>query len=77
MLALPKDEGLFVLDTDASDVVVGVVLSQVQDGEERVIAHYSRLYAHTEINYCTSRKELLAVVEGLRQFRPYVLGRTV
>ena len=75
MLALPNDEGLFVLDTDASDVAVGVVLSQVQNGEERVIAYYSRLYAQTETNYCTSRKELLAVVKGLRQFRPYVLGR--
>ena len=75
MLALPNDEGLFVLDTDASDVAVGVVLSQVQNGEERVIVYYSRLYAQTETNYCTSRKELLAVVKGLRQFRPYVLGR--
>ena len=75
MLALPKDEDLFVIDTDAPDVAVGVVLSQVQNGEERVIAYYSRLYAQTEINYCTSRKELLVVVEGLRKFPPYVLGR--
>ena len=75
MLALPHDVGLFVLYTDASDVAVGVVLFQVLDEEERVIAYHSRLYAQTTINYCTSRKELLAVVEGLRQFRPYVLGR--
>ena len=68
MLALPKHEGLLILYTDASDVAVGVVLSQVQDGEERVIAYYSSLYAQTVINYRTSRKELLAVVEGLRQF---------
>ena len=38
VLAILKDEGTFVLDTDASDVAVGMVLSQVQDGEERVIA---------------------------------------
>ena len=75
MLALSPDEGLFVLDTDASNVAMGVVLSHVQDGEERVIAYYSRLYAQTEVNYCTSRKELLAVVKVLRQFRPYVLSR--
>ena len=75
-MALPKEEGLFVLDTDTSEVAE-VILSQVQDGEERVIAYYSRLYAQTEINYCTSRKELLAVVEGLRQFGPYVLSQTV
>ena len=73
VLALPNDKGFFVLDTDASDVAVVVVLSQVQDGEERVIDYYSTLYAQP--NYCTSRKVMLAFVEGLRQFRPYVLGR--
>ena len=75
VLGLPRDDGLFVLDTDASEVATSVVLSQVQDGVERIIAYYNMLYAQAEINYCTTRKELLAVVEGLRQFRPYVLGR--
>ena len=63
------------MDTDASEAAVGAVLSQIQDGEERPIAYFSRLYSRTEVNYCTTRKELLAVVEALRQFRPYVLGR--
>ena len=40
-----------------------------------MVAYYSRLYAQSEVNYCTTPKELLAVVEGLRQFRSYVLGR--
>ena len=75
VLALPHDDGLYVLDTDASEVAIGVVLSQVQGGIEKVVAYYSRLYTQSEVNYCTTRKELLAVVEGLRQFRPYVLGR--
>ena len=75
VLGLPRDDGLFVLDTDASEVAMGVVLSQVQDGIERVIAYYSRLCVPAEINYCTTRKGSLAVVEGLRQFRTYVLGR--
>ena len=66
VLGLPRDDDLFVLNTDSSEVSTGVVLSQVQDGVERVIAYYSRLYAQAEINYCTTRKELLAVVEGLR-----------
>ena len=75
LLVLPRDEDLFVLDTDASNVTVGMVLSQALDSEKLVIAYYSRLHAQTEVNYCTSRNELLTVVEGLRQFRPYVLGR--
>ena len=75
VLGLPNDEGEFVVDTDASEHAVGAVLSQSQDGEERVIAYYSKLYSRSESNYCTSRKELMAVIEALKQFRPYILGR--
>jgi len=38
ILAMPNDGDPFILDTDACDVSIGAVLSQVQDGEERVIA---------------------------------------
>ena len=34
-------EGEFILDCDASNVALGAVLSQVQEGEARVIAYYS------------------------------------
>ena len=39
ILALPTDEGTYVLDTDASDYGLVAVLSQIQDGIERVIAY--------------------------------------
>lgn len=32
----------YLLDTDASDVGVGAVLSQVQDRKKRVISYYSK-----------------------------------
>ena len=72
-MAVPCDEGLFVLDMDASNGVIMVVLSQVQDGYERMISCYSRLYAQADFNYFTTRKELQAVVKSLRQLRPHVL----
>jgi hypothetical protein len=75
ILSLPKDEGQYILDTDASNVAIGAVLSQVQDDEERVIAYASRLYSNAERNYCVSRKELLAVVFFLKHFKQYLLGR--
>ena len=41
-LAFPKPEMQYILDKDASDVGIGSVLSQVQDGHERVIAYASK-----------------------------------
>jgi hypothetical protein len=38
ILAYPLPKGLFVLDTDASNVGIGGVLSQVRDNKENVIA---------------------------------------
>ena len=48
MRALPGDVGDFILDTDASEHAVVAVLSHIQDGEERVIGYFSRLYSETE-----------------------------
>lgn len=39
------------------------------------VVFFGRLYSRTAVNYCTTRKKLLAMVEALRQSRPYVLGR--
>ena len=75
ILAMPSDSGDFYLDTDASDIALGGVLSQVQNGTERVIAYASRKLNRQELNYCTTRKELLAVVHFLKYFRHYLLGR--
>ena len=44
ILAMPTDEDRYVLDTDASNHSIGAVLSQIQVGEERVIAYGSRTY---------------------------------
>ena len=41
LLVYPKEGGGFILDTDASDKAIGVVLSQVQDGKERMFAYGS------------------------------------
>jgi len=51
-------------------------LSQVQDGQLKVISYASRLYSTVERRYCVTRKQLLAVVFFLKQFRRYLLGRS-
>lgn len=64
-----------ILDTDTSDTGIGAVLSQMQDGAERVLAYGSRKLAKAEQNYCTTRRELLAIVDFSSHFRQYLLGR--
>ncbi len=77
ILAYPRDEGHYILDTDASNFAIGCVLSQVHDGEERVIAYGSKALSKEERNYCVTRRELLAVVYFLKKYRHYVGGRPV
>ena len=62
VLAYSKDEGEYILDTDASNYAIGAVLSQIQDGEERVISFASRALCGGQQNYCTTKRELLAVI---------------
>ncbi len=77
ILAFPTPHDLFVLDTDASGYALGAVLSQIQDGVERVIAYSSKSLTKEQRNYCTTRRELLAIITFLKKFRHYLLGRPV
>ena len=74
VLGYPDPKLPYILDTDASAVGVGAVLSQIQEGKERVIAYYSKTLAPPERNYCVTRRELLAVVKAMKHFRPYLYG---
>ncbi|KAG1925231.1 thy-1 membrane glycoprotein [Pimephales promelas] len=75
VLGYPLDHGEMILDTDASDTGTGAVLSQMQGGTERVLAYGSRKLTKAEQNYCTTRRELLAIVDFTSHFRQYLLGR--
>jgi len=76
-LAFPVPQEHCILDTDASDVAVGAVLSQRIDGIERPIAFFSRVMNETQRRYCTTRRELLAVICALQHFRHYLLSTKI
>jgi hypothetical protein len=75
ILAYPNKTDQFVLDTDASATGIGAVLSQVQNGEERVIAYGSCVLTRPERNDCVTRRELLAIVVFVKQYHHYLVGR--
>ena len=75
ILGYPKKEGLYILDTDASNCGIGAVLSQQQDGIERVLSYGSRVLSPAERNYCVTRRELLAVVDFMEKYRHYLYGK--
>ena len=75
VLTVPDLNKEFVVQTDASEVGLGAVLSQVQKGEEHPILYSSRkLFLH-ERRYSTLEKECLAVKWALETLRYYLIGR--
>ena len=77
ILSFPQFNLQFILDVDASGEGIGAVLSQVDpvNQQETVIAYASRVLTKQERKYCTTRRELLALVWGVRYFRPYLFGK--
>jgi len=62
ILAYPDHKaGNFIVDTDASNYAIGGVLSQVQDGKERVIMYGSKCLSGPQLRWCTTRRELWAI----------------
>ena len=76
ILGYPVTDGIFVLDCDASGTGIGAVLSQFQEGDERVISYASKILSRAQRNYCVTRRELLAVVVFVKLFHHYLYGRT-
>jgi hypothetical protein len=74
ILAYPDFSIPFRLYTDASNLGIGAVLSQMQGRKERVVAYASRTLKTSEKNYETTKKECLALVWGVKHFNPYITG---
>jgi hypothetical protein len=67
------------METDASQFAIAAILSQkLYAGEEHIgwypITFWLRKMIPTECNYETYNRELLAIVEGFKQFRYYLEG---
>ena len=75
VFALPNFDQTFVLETVASDVGIGAVISQSFNGQEKPIAYFSRHLNKAEKNYPTSEKVLLAIVKSVEHFSKFLYGK--
>ena len=73
MLAYPDFNKPFEIHTDASHHQLGAVISQ--DGKP--IAFYSRKLNPAQSRYTTTERELLSIVETLKEFRTILLGQKI
>ena len=74
VVAYPDLTVPFRLYTDASNIGLGAILAQQQEGKERIICCASRTLNKAEQNYSATKKECLAVVWGIRNFRNYLIA---
>ena len=75
VLITPDFTSPLIVHTDASEVGLGGVLSQVRAGEEHPVTYISRKLLPNERNYSTVEKEALAIKWSLTKLRYYLLGR--
>ena len=73
LLAYPDFSKPFIIHTDASHTQLGAVISQ--DGKP--IAFYSRKLKPEQTRYTTTERELLSIVETLKEFRNILLGHRI
>ena len=67
----------FEIMCDASDYAVGAVLGQTKDKKHHAITYASKTLIGAQLNYATTKKELLAVVFAIDKFRSYLVGTKV
>ena len=73
LLSYPDWKIPFTVHTDVSDKHLDAVISQ----NNKPIAFFSRILIKPQRNYTTNEKELLAIVEFLKQFRGIILGNEI
>src|SRR5210317_529644 len=73
LLRYPDFNKPFEIHTDASQVQLGACISQ----EGKPIAFYSRKLNPAQTRYTTTERELLSIVETLKEFRNILLGQQI
>ena len=77
MLLMPRFDKEFIVKTDGAvtEGIGGMLNQHDEEGHERVCAYYGRKLSSAERNYTVTEIELLAALECIRTWRPYLWGR--
>ena len=67
----------FEVMCDASDLAIGAVLRQREEGKPYVIYYASKTLNKAQRNYTTTEKELLEMVYALDKFCAYLVGSDI
>lgn len=70
-LAMLNFNETFVIESDASGTGIRAVLTQ----QGKPIAFMSRVLGGSKLSWSTYAKEMLAIIEAVRTWRPYLYGR--
>jgi hypothetical protein len=71
VLSLPNLQQPFEINTDASDYVVGTVLTQ----HKHLVAYHNETLLDVVCKYPTYNKEMYSIVKSFFQWRHYILGK--
>ena len=74
ILKFPDFNRDFIIHTDASLTGIGACLMQVHNGVLHPVSYVSKCFTETQRGYSTTKREALALVFALEQFRQTILG---
>lgn len=71
ILALPNHQRTFEIETDESDYTMGAALMQ----HGKPICYHSETFSSAIVNYPTYDKELYALVQSVKKWKHYLMGK--
>ena len=74
-LTVPSLEDSYVLHTDASGAGIGAALYVLREGEEKVVAFFSKQLQGAQHRYSATELEALAVFKSIHFFAHYLWGK--
>ena len=78
LLAYPdfSEDSKFIVTCDASGIGAGATLSQIQHGEEKIIAYAGTSFNEAQLRYSPTDRELAAIRYAVNHFKAFLYGRT-